>query len=149
MSAKKFSTKKSRAEHSAAKESGGGDKGSDIDESWYQNNKVPLMYLVVLMSSMSLPYFRKLNLWLPHVHPALVSLLAGLIVTVITYGPMRYTDPKYALSNALLLGLLVAEFAVYGAPKDFPAPVAISFFFFMFSYGNEEADHLWPPEYKN
>jgi hypothetical protein len=42
------------------------------------------------------------------------------------------------------VGMLVAEFCVYGAPCSFPAPVAIAFFFFMFYYGFEEADHLWP-----
>ena len=122
--------------------------GGGGEENWYENNRIPLMYLVVLASSMSLPYFRKLNEWLPNVHPGVVALLAGTIVTVLTYGPMKFTDPKYAFSNALLLGLLVAEFVVYGAPKHFPAPVAIAFFFFMYSYGLEEAPHLWPPQYK-
>ena len=76
------------------------------------------------------------------------EIIAGSIVTAVTYGPMKFAEPKYAFSNAMLLGLLVAEFVVYGAPYQFPAPVAISFFFFMFSYGNEEATHLWPKEYK-
>ena len=150
--------KKSKATRTTRKEkaaAGGGCDGgttaptstSPDKEQWYQNNKIPLLYLVVLAASMSLPYFRKLNDLLPRVHPGLVAVLAGVIITVLTYGPMRYADPKMAFSHALLLGLLVSEFVVYGAPFHFPAPVAISFFFFMFSYGVEESDHLWPKCY--
>ena len=62
---------------------------------------------------------------------------------------MRYADPKYALSNAVLVGLLVAEFTIYGAPFDYPAPVAVSFFIFMYTYGREEAPYLWPKGYES
>lgn len=120
----------------------------DDDESKWYENRVPLMYLVVMAAAMSLPYFRKLNSWMPQTHPAVVAIFAGIIITFMAYAPMKFAEPKYAFSNAMLLGLLVAEFVVYGAPYDFPAPVAISFFFFMFTYGNEEAAHLWPKEYK-
>jgi hypothetical protein len=132
----------------SASGSGGSGSGSGSgDANWYQSSKIPLMYLVVLAASMSLPYFRKLNKIFPYTHPGLVAILSGVIVTLLTYGPMRYADPKYAFSNALLAGMLVAEFNVYGAPYDFPAPVAISFFFFMFAYGREEATELWPRTY--
>ncbi len=115
---------------------------------WYSNNRTMLVLMIVLASALSLPYFRKLQDWFPTNHPALSALMAGVLVTILTYGPMRYADGKYAFSNAILLGLLVAEFVVYGAPFDFPAPVAISFFFFMYMYGREEAEHLWPRDYK-
>lgn len=123
---------------------------SDLSEdaAWFSNRKTLIVLMIVLGSSMSLPYFRKFNDWYPNTHPALTALMAGLFVTAVTYAPMLYGDPKYAFSNSVLLGLLVAEFVVYGAPFDFPAPVAISFFFFMFYYGREEAPHLWPPLYK-
>ena len=118
------------------------------DAAWFSNRKTLVVLMIVLASSMSLPYFRKLNDWYPQTHPALLALLAGVFVTSVVYVPMQYGDAKYAFSNAVLLGLLVAEFVVYGAPFDFPAPVALSFFFFMFYWGREEADHLWPPGYK-
>lgn len=111
---------------------------------WYKDESVLLVILVVLGSSLTLPYFRVFNDMFPTTHPAIVALLNGLIVTIAFYGPMRYADKKYALSDAVLLGLLVAEFTVYGAPFDMPAPVAISFFMFMYMYGREEAPHLWP-----
>lgn len=116
---------------------------------WYSNHRTLMVLFVVLGSSLSLPYFRKLNDWLPYTHPALLALVGGVITTIVTYLPMKYADPKYAFSNAVLVGLLVAEFTVYGAPFNFPAPVAISFFFFMYFYGREEAQHLWPPHVKS
>jgi hypothetical protein len=116
------------------------------DAAWFSNRRTLVVLMIVLASSMSLPYFRKLNEWYPQVHPALLALVAGFFVTVVVYAPMQYGDAKYAFSNAVLLGLLVAEFVVYGAPFDFPAPVALSFFFFMFYWGREEADHLWPTD---
>lgn len=117
------------------------------DLTWFSNRRTLIVLMIVLASSMSLPYFRKLNDLYPNTHPALLALVAGMFVAAVTYAPMLYGDPKYAFSNAVLLGLLVAEFVVYGAPFDFPAPVALSFFFFMFYWGKEEADHLWPPTY--
>lgn len=131
----------------------GSDKNCDEETTqtpvpWYDNNKTALALLVVLASAMSLPYFRRFQDWFPNTHPAFTALLAGLIITVVTYPPMRFAVPKYAFSNAVLLGLLVAEFVVYGAPRNFPTPVAISFFFFMYSFGAEEASHLWPDTYK-
>lgn len=118
------------------------------DGAWYSNNRTALALLVISASAMSLPYFRKFQDWFPNSHPAFSAILAGIIVTVVTYPPMRLADPKYAFSNAVLLGLLVAEFVVYGAPFDFPTPVALSFFFFMYTFGREESDHLWPDTYK-
>jgi hypothetical protein len=117
-------------------------------EIWYENHKTVLVLLLVLAASLTLPYFRVLNDYYPNAPPALVAVLAGAIVAVVVYLPMRYGSPKYALSNAMLVGMLVAEFCVYGAPCTFPAPVAIAFFFFMFYYGFEEADHLWPANKK-
>ena len=114
---------------------------------WYTNTRTLLVLLIVLGSSLSLPFFRKLLDWFPGYHPAFSAIVSGCIVTAVTYPPMRFADKKYAFSNAVLLGLLVAEFVIYGAPFDFPAPVAISFFFFMYMFGREEADHLWPEEY--
>ena len=129
-----------------------GDNTNERDEEetigeWYQNGKTALLLLVILASSLTLPYFRKFQDWFPQTHPAFASLFAGVIVVMMTYPPLRYADRKYAFSHAMLLGLLVAEFVVYGAPFDFPAPVAISFFFFMFTYGASEAAHLWPKTY--
>jgi uncharacterized membrane protein len=115
---------------------------------WFKNSRTALLLLVVLASALTLPYFRKFQDWFPKTHPAFLAMFAGVIITSITYPPMRYADPKYAFSHAVLLGLLVAEFVVYGAPFDFPAPVAVSFFFFMFTYGAAEADHLFPDTYK-
>lgn len=121
---------------------------SEGSVTWYSNTRTLMVLMIILASSLSLPYFRKLLDWFPGHHPAMHAIVAGLIITVITYPPMRYADRKYAFSNAVLLGLLVAEFVIYGAPFDFPAPVAISFFFFMYLFGREEAEHLWPDEYK-
>lgn len=112
--------------------------------SWYANTNTVVSLLIVLAASLSLPYFRKLNEWFPRHHPGLLALVSGTVVMILTYPAMRVADRKYAFSNAVLLGLLVAEFCVYGAPLDFPAPVAISFFFFMYSYGRVETEHLWP-----
>lgn len=124
------------------------EEGEDTPTPWFQNAKSLLVIMLVLGSALSLPYFRKLIHWFPNHHPGLLALIAGVIVAMVTYPPMRFADPKYALSNSILLGLLVAEFVVYGAPFDFPAPVAISFFFFMYSYGYAEAKHLWPESYQ-
>lgn len=113
-------------------------------EIWYENHKTVLIFLTVFAASLSLPYFRLLNDYFPNAHPGVVAVLAGIIVTILSYMPMRYGSPKYAFSHALLVGMLVAEFCIYGAPCSFPAPVAIAFFFFMFFYGIEESEHLWP-----
>ena len=118
------------------------------DEVWYNNTRTALVLMIVLASALSMPYFRRLQDLFPRHHPALLALFSGLIVSVLTYPPMRFADPKYAFSNAVLLGLLVAEFVVYGAPYDFPAPIAIAFFFFMYLYGRAESEHLWPKSYK-
>lgn len=121
-----------------------------IDESkaWYNNTRTVLVLLLILVSALSMPYFRKFQEILPKHHPAMLALLSGFIVSMLTYPLMRFADPKFALSNAVLLGLLVAEFVVYGAPYDFPAPIAISFFFFMYLYGRAESEHLWPETYE-
>lgn len=121
-------------------------EGSDAPV-WFSNRKTLVVLMVVLAASLSLPYFRKLNDWYPQTHPALLAIVAGIIVTVLSYPPMLYADPKYSFSSAVLLGLLTSEFVVYGAPMYFPPPLAISFFFFMFYYGRDEADHLWPSAY--
>jgi len=121
---------------------------STLNETY--NKKVVIILTIVLASSLSLPYFRKLNdVFFPTVHPALLALISGLMVTAFAYLPLRFADPKYAFSSAVLIGLLVAEFSVYGAPFDFPLPVAVSFFFFMFYYGYAEASHLWPQQYQD
>lgn len=126
----------------------GGSAGKQISDpsgdTWIENRKTLMVLMIVLGSSLSLPYFRQLNVVFPHLHAALVACMAGVIVTLATYLPMAYADSKYAFSNAVLLGLLVAEFAVYGAPTEYPAPVVISFFFFMYFMGRNDADHLWP-----
>lgn len=117
------------------------------DEVWITNRKRVILFLLVLLSSLSLPYFRSLNDAFPKAHPALIAIVSGLIVTAITYFPAVYVDRRYAVSHAVLLGLLVAEFTVYGSPIGFPTPVVLSFFFFMFYVGESEADDLWPPEF--
>jgi hypothetical protein len=126
-----------------------GDGGCNKDESgdhrlWFEKPQAVLLLIAVLASSLSLPYFRALNDRLPDLHPARASLLAGLVVGLLTFPVMWYADNKFAESNSTLLGLLVAEFVVYGAPCEFPPPVVISFFLFMFYMGREEAEHLWP-----
>jgi uncharacterized membrane protein len=110
--------------------------------------QMAIVLLTTLAAGLSLPYFRKFNELFPTTHPAFIALLSGILVSVLTYAPMRLADRKFAFSNAILLGLLVAEFVVYGAPFNFPAPVALSFFFFMFFYGREEATLLWPQTYE-
>ena len=115
---------------------------------WYNNTRTALVLLIVLATALSMPYFRRIQDMFPRHHPALIALFSGMVVTGLTYPVMRFADPKYAFSNAVLLGLLIAEFVVYGAPYDFPAPIAISFFFFMYLYGRAESEHLWPKTYK-
>lgn len=121
--------------------------GGDVQEVWISNRRRVILFMLVLMASLSLPYFRALNDVFGSVHPAFVALLAGFIVTAITFFPAKYADDKYGFSHALLLGLLVAEFTVYGSPIGFPTPVVLSFFFFMFYVGAEEAPQLWPNSY--
>jgi len=118
------------------------------DEVWITNKRRVVLFSLVLLSSLALPYFRALNDALPNTHPAFVALLSGLIISALVYFPMKYADPKYGFSHAVMMGLLTAEFTAYGAPLGFPTPVVISFFFFMFYVGESEADHLWPPTYK-
>lgn len=118
---------------------------------WYFDENTIIMLLVVGATAFSLPMYRRLNDALPHVHPAAVSLISGIIAGLLALPFMMYADPKYGISSAVLLGLLVAEFVVYGAPLkgDIIAPVAVSFFFFMFLYGLQEATHLWPVNYED
>jgi hypothetical protein len=123
---------------------GSGDSEEKLGDIWLTNRRRVVLFLLVLLSSLSLPYFRRLNEIFPNTQPAFPALLAGLIVTLATYFPARYVDEKFALSHAVLFGLLVAEFVVYGAPLGFPTPVVISFFFFMFYIGESEAEALWP-----
>lgn len=111
---------------------------------WYENQKSFLLILLILATSLSLPYFRILNNALPDTHPVVVAITAGLIITALTYMPMHYINSKYALSSAVLLGILVSEFCIFGAPCNFPAPIVIAFFFFIFYHGYEEREHSWP-----
>ena len=115
------------------------------EEVWISNSKRVILFTLVLLTSLSLPYFRVLNDY--NVHPALVSVLSGFIIMLLTYLPAKYADEQFGLSHALLLGLLVAEFTVYGSPIGFPTPMVISFFFFMFYIGESEAADLRPPAY--
>lgn len=117
------------------------------EEVWITNRRRVILFMLVLLSALSLPYFRALNDIFSNVHPAFVALLAGLIVTAITFFPAKYADDKYGFSHAVLLGLLTAEFTVYGSPVGFPTPVVLSFFFFMFYVGEQEANELWPKSY--
>lgn len=125
------------------------DDALNTDEVWITNRKRIIMLMVVFIASMSLPYFRFFNESLPNTHPAIVALLNGGIAAVVAYFPMIYADPKYGFANAIMIGLLVAEFTTYGSPIGFPTPVVISFFFFMFYVGESEAAHLWPCTYAN
>ena len=118
------------------------------ERAWYENQKAFLLLLVVLVAALSLPYFRILNDALPDTHPAVVSLIAGGVMTAVSYIPMYYINSKFALSNALLIGILVSKFCIYGAPCSYPAPLLIAFFFFMFFYGYEERTHLWPSDHQ-
>ena len=120
---------------------------TSAEEVWITNKRRVVMFAIVLMSAMSLPYFRAMNDYFPLIHPGLIAVLSGLIVMFLTYFPMRWADPVYGFSHALMMGLLVAEFTAYGAPIGFPTPVVISFFFFMFYIGESEASHLWPKTY--
>lgn len=126
------------------KSGGSGDSESKLGEIWITNRRRIILFALVFLSSLSLPYFRKLNEIWPHTHPVWPALLAGVIVAVLTYIPAKLVDENYGFSHAVLLGLLVSEFTVYGAPLGFPTPVVISFFFFMFYIGESEADALWP-----
>lgn len=117
------------------------------EDVWITNRKRLIMLMVVFIASMSLPYFRYFNEVFPTTHPAIVALLNGAIAATIAYFPMIYADPKYGFANAIMIGLLVAEFTTYGSPIGFPSPVVISFFFFMFYVGESEAAHLWPCSY--
>jgi uncharacterized membrane protein len=131
------------------KEEGAGGEGSEGGHYvWIFDLKMLTALLIVIASALSLPFFRVMNEQLERTHPVMVALIAGAVVAVIAYPPMRVVDSKYALSNAALLGLLVAEFCIYGAPREFPAPVIISFFLFMYYMGRMEADHLWPERYQ-
>lgn len=121
----------------------------DAEEAWYDNSRTVIVLLTILASAVSLPYFFKLQTMVPTAHPVLPAIAAGVIVALVTFPPMRFADPKYALSNSVLLGLLVAEFNIYGAPYEFPAPIAIAFFFFMYLFGRGEAAHLWPENPEN
>lgn len=123
------------------------DKATPVEEVWITNRRRVVMFAVVAVSALSLPYFRVLNEAMPKVHPGLVALISGLIMAALVYFPMKYADHTYGLSHAIMMGLLVAEFTAYGAPLGFPTPVVISFFFFMFFVGESEADHLWPTTY--
>ncbi len=120
----------------------------EMDDIWITNKRRVILFSLVLLSSLALPYFRALNDALPNVHPAFTALISGVIITALVYFPMKYADPKYGFSHAVMMGLLTAEFTAYGAPLGFPTPVVISFFFFMFYVGESEADHLWPTTYK-
>lgn len=122
--------------------------GTDKEETWITNRKRVIMYLVVFIATMSLPYFRYFNEVFPKTHPAIIAVLNGVIATVVSYFPMIYADPTYGFAHAIMIGLLVAEFTTYGAPIGFPTPVVISFFVFMFAIGESEADHLWPCTYE-
>ena len=119
----------------------------DADEIWITNKRRVILFSLVLLSSLALPYFRALNDAMPNLHPGLTALVSGMIITALVYFPMKYADPKYGFSHAIMMGLLTAEFTAYGAPLGFPTPVVISFFFFMFYVGESEADHLWPKTY--
>lgn len=118
---------------------------------WYFDENTIIMLLVVGATAVSLPMYRRLNDALPHVHPGAVAVIASFIAGMLALPFMMYADPKYGISSAVLLGLLVGEFVVYGAPLkgEIIAPVAVSFFFFMFLYGLQEAAHLWPENYED
>ena len=128
-------------------EHGTGDVASEPTAVWYSDEKQVLVILIILAAALTLPYFRDFNIRFTETHPAILALLGGFITAVALYLPMRYADPKFAFSNAVLIGLLVAEFNVYGALSEFPAPVVVAFFFFMYLYGRNEAEHMWPTEY--
>lgn len=100
--------------------------------------------LIVTMIGLLLPYTRTINNLLPELPPAVTAIISGFLAFLVTYLPFTFVDKKYALSDATLVGLLVAEFAVYGGTIGATALVPLSFFLFMFSYGRDEADHLWP-----
>ena len=118
------------------------------NEIWFNNRKKVALFILACAVSLAVPYFRKFNEMWPHVHPVWPSILAGVIVALVTYFPAKYADSKYGFSHAVLMGLLVSEFCVYGAPKGLvSSPVLISFFLYMFYIGESEADHLWPEEH--
>ena len=128
----------------AERSSGSGDSDTKLGEIWITNRKRLVLFALVLLSSLSLPYFRKFNELWPDVHPVWPALLAGVIVSIMIYLPAKLVDDKFGFSHAVLMGLLVSEFTVYGAPLGFPTPVVISFFLFMFYIGESEAEALWP-----
>lgn len=100
--------------------------------------------VIIAICGLLLPYTRTINNLYPDWPPAISSLVSGFIAFLVTYLPFSYVDKKYALSDAVLVGLLVAEFSVYGGTIGATSLVPLSFFMFMFSYGRDEADHLWP-----
>jgi hypothetical protein len=71
------------------------------EEVWITNKRRVILFSLVLLSSLALPYFRALNDALPNVHPAFTALISGLIITALVYFPMKYADPKYGFSHAL------------------------------------------------
>lgn len=113
------------------------------------NLKSLLSNLVIVTCSLSIPFFRVLSDWFPGQHPVFAALLAGLFISIVTYPAMLLADHKFALSNAVLLGLLVSEFTIYGAPYGYSSPLTVTFFLFMYYMGREEAEHLWPESYEN
>lgn len=118
--------------------------------SWYSDPRSLLILALLLMVAFSLPLFRYLNEAFPWMHPAFVAVLGGAITTVLVAPAMIYADPKYGFSSAVLAGLLVGEFIVYGAPLrgQTAGPVAITFFLYMHLVGLQEANSLWPEEYE-
>jgi phosphatidylserine synthase len=97
--------------------------------------------VVPLLASISVMYLTRVFKNVNTPHHVVRALLFGVIVAVVSYGLMSYgwfKEEKHALNKAVLLGLLVAELAIFSVSEKIPSVVMIMFFLFMYVFGTAE-----------
>ena len=63
---------------------------------------------------------------------AIVALVNGLIIFLLSYSILYLTKSKKPLNSAILLGLLISEMCIYGNNGNFPHITVIAAFLLMF-----------------
>ena len=65
---------------------------------------------------------------IPSKSPVVRALVSGVLVALISYVALGFIDPMNRLEKCAILGLLVAEFAIFGTSKKIPSMLNIAFF---------------------
>lgn len=117
---------------------------------WYSDPRSIMLIALAVLIPLSIPAWRTLNDTFNWLHPLVISIIAGIVTSLMVLPICYWADTKVGISIAGLLGLLTSIFCVFGAAPtgEVTSPMLIAFFVFHILFAYSESNLLWPQNYQ-